>query len=91
MFQSVKDVQASSDALHLFEFIGKYVQRLDIYTKIPPTTVMTKILVKIVVELLSTLALATKQIKQGRLSEFTPPSPERPQLSATQGNSARSC
>lgn len=27
-------------------------------------------MVKIIVELLSTLALATKQVKQGRLSEF---------------------
>ena len=31
---------------------------------------MTNILVKIVVELLSTLAVATKQVKQGRISEF---------------------
>ena len=30
---------------------------------------MTEIVVKIMVELLSTLALATKQIRQGRLSE----------------------
>ncbi len=31
---------------------------------------MTEIIVKILVELLSTLALATKQIQQGRLSKF---------------------
>jgi hypothetical protein len=30
---------------------------------------MTEMVVKILVELLSTLALATKQIKQGKLSE----------------------
>ncbi len=30
---------------------------------------MTEIIVKILVELLSTLALATQQVKQGRLSE----------------------
>jgi hypothetical protein len=31
---------------------------------------LTTVLVKIIVELLSTLALATKQVSQGRLSEF---------------------
>jgi hypothetical protein len=68
--QTVKDVLASYDALlELFESLGNFVQRLEIYAKIPPTTTMTEIVVKIIIELLSTLALATKQIKQGRLSE----------------------
>jgi hypothetical protein len=31
---------------------------------------MTEILVKILVELLSTLALATKEVRQGKPSEF---------------------
>jgi hypothetical protein len=31
---------------------------------------LTNVLVKIIVELLSTLALATKQVRQGRFSEF---------------------
>jgi hypothetical protein len=31
---------------------------------------MTEIIVKILVQLISTLAVATKQVKQGRLSEF---------------------
>jgi hypothetical protein len=31
---------------------------------------LTNVLVKIIVELISTLALATKQVKQGRFSEF---------------------
>ena len=39
--------------------------------KIPPTTMMTDIIVRIMVEVLSVLALATKQVKQGRLSRFT--------------------
>ena len=46
-----------------------FLNRLDIYTKIPLTTAMTEIIVKILVQLISTLAVATKQIKQGRLSE----------------------
>ena len=36
---------------------------------IPPTPIMTDIVVKIMVELLSVLALATKQISQGRFSK----------------------
>ena len=43
---------------------------MEIYTTIPPTPIMTELVVKIMVELLSVLALASKQIKQGRLSEY---------------------
>ena len=71
MSQAVKDVSASYDALlELFESIENFLSRLEIYTKIPPTAAMTDILVKIMIELLSTLALSTKQVKQGRPSEF---------------------
>jgi hypothetical protein len=49
--------------------LGGFLKRLEIYTNIPPTPIMTDIVVKILLELLSVLALATKQIKQGRLSE----------------------
>ena len=38
---------------------------------IPPTPILTEVIIKIMVELLSVLALATKQIKQGRFSECT--------------------
>jgi hypothetical protein len=72
-YQAVKDVSASSDALvDLLECIGDLLNRLDIYTKIPPTAAMTEVVVKIIVELLSTLGLATKQMKQGRPSECVP-------------------
>jgi hypothetical protein len=66
----VKDVDASYDALlELFESIGNFVQRLEIYTKVSLTTTMKNVVTKIIVELLSTLAVATKESKQGRLSE----------------------
>ena len=62
------------DALEdLLESIEHFLKRLDIYTKVPPTPAMTEIVVKIMVELLSTLALATKQIRQGRPSESVIP------------------
>ena len=66
----VKDVSASYDALiDLFESICSFLQRLDIYTKIQLTRSMNELIVKIMVQLIATLAVATKQIKQGRLSE----------------------
>ena len=56
--------------MDLFESIENFLSRLDIYTKISLTGAMTNIVIKIMVEVLTTLALATKQVKQGRLSEF---------------------
>jgi hypothetical protein len=66
----VKGVADGYDALvDLLESIEHFLRRLDIYTKIPPTDAMTEIIVKILVELLSTLALVTKQIQEGIPSE----------------------
>jgi hypothetical protein len=71
MYQAVKDVSASYDALvDLLESIEHFLGRLDIYTQISPTAAMAEIIVKIMVEILSTLALVTKQIKQKRPSKF---------------------
>ncbi|KAF8266573.1 hypothetical protein EI94DRAFT_1701648 [Lactarius quietus] len=70
LLSSIKDVSASYDALiDLFEFMESFLQRLDIYANIPPTAAMTEILLKILIELLSTLALVTQQVKQGRLTQ----------------------
>ena len=70
--QAASGVSSSYDALlDLFDCLGNFLKRLEIYTKIPPTTEMIDIIVKILAELLSVLALATKQIKQGRFSEPT--------------------
>jgi hypothetical protein len=69
--QAVKNVSASYDTLvDLFASFENFLSRLSIYTGVPPTPALTNVLVKIIVELLSTLALATKQVKQGRLSAF---------------------
>jgi hypothetical protein len=68
--QAVNGVTSSYDAvLELFECLGNFLKRLEIYLTIPPTTMMTDVIIKIMVELLSVLALATKQIRQGRFSE----------------------
>jgi hypothetical protein len=71
-YQAASGVNSSYDALlDLFECLGNFLKRLEIYTQIPPTPMMTDIIVKIMVELLSVLALATKQIKEGGFSKWT--------------------
>jgi hypothetical protein len=70
VYQAVKDVSASYDALaDLLESIEHFLNRLKVYTNITPTPAMREIIVKIMVELLSILALVTKQFKQRRPSE----------------------
>jgi hypothetical protein len=71
--QATEGVSASYDALlELFESIGNFLKRLELYTKVSLSTLMTEIIVKIMVELLSILAQAKKQIKHGRLSAPLP-------------------
>ena len=66
----VKGVIDSYDTLvDLLESIDHFLKRLDIYTMIPPTVPMTELVVKILTEVLSALALVTKQIKEGKASE----------------------
>jgi hypothetical protein len=73
VYQATKDVSTSYDALvDLIESIEHFLGRLEIYTKLPATAAMGKIIVKIMVELLSTIALVTKQIKQSRPRECFP-------------------
>ena len=70
MYQAASGITSSYDALlDLFDCLGNFLKRLEIYTTIPPTPIMTDIIIKIMIELLSVLALATKQIKQGRFSK----------------------
>jgi hypothetical protein len=54
----------------VFERIENFFRRLETYVQVPPTTGMTDIIVKIMVEVLSILSIATKEIKQGRASEL---------------------
>jgi hypothetical protein len=70
IYQAVSGVTASYDALvELFECVTNFLKRLHIYTQIPFTPIMTDIVVKILLEVLAVLALATKQIKQGHFSK----------------------
>jgi hypothetical protein len=69
-YQAVKGVLDDYDTLaDLLESVEHFLNRLDIYTKIPLTVSMIEMIVKILVELLSILALATKRLQQGKFSE----------------------
>jgi hypothetical protein len=70
LHQAAIGVTDSYNALvDLFECVANFLSRLRIYTEVPFDTMMTSIIVKILAEVLSVLALATKQIKQGRFSK----------------------
>ena len=47
-----------------------FFHRLEVYTEEAPTTEMVDITMKIMAEVLTILAIATKEIKEGRTSEF---------------------
>jgi len=69
--QAVKDVRASQDTLiDIFERIENFFRRLENYAAVPPTPEMMDMIGKIMVQVLSILAIATKEIKQGRTSEL---------------------
>ena len=64
------DVRASQDTLvGIFERIEMFFRRLEVYTEVPATTEMMDIIIQIMVEVLSVLGIAMKEIKQGRMSE----------------------
>ena len=69
--QAAKDASASQGKLiDLFNRVERFFRRLEIYTGITPTTAMTDIIIEIMVEVLTILAIATKEMKRGSLSEL---------------------
>jgi hypothetical protein len=58
--------------VELFERVEKFLRRFERYTDVPPTEAMTDIIVKVMVEVLSILAIATTEIKQNRISKLIP-------------------
>ena len=64
------DVRVGQETLiEVFERIENFFQRLVIYTEVLPTPEMVDIIMKIMVEVLSILGIATKEVKQSRTSE----------------------
>ena len=69
--QAAKDASATRDKLiDMFNRVECFFRRLDIYTSITPTTTMTNMIVEIMVEVLTVLAIATKETKRGRFSKL---------------------
>ena len=68
--QAANGVISSFDALvDLLESIEQFTNRLGIYTQIPLTPTMVEVVVKIIAELISILAMVTKELKQRRSSK----------------------
>jgi uncharacterized UPF0146 family protein len=68
--QAAMNVRASQDTLiNIFERMESFFQRLEIYTNVSPTPEMMDIIVKIMVEVVSILAISTKEMRQSRTSE----------------------
>ena len=71
--QAAKDAAASQDALiDVFRRVESFLGRLETYTHVPLSDEMTDIVVNIMAEVLSILAIATRDIKEGRGSELIP-------------------
>jgi hypothetical protein len=68
--QAAKDVQRSHETLvDIFGRIESCFQRIGIYTQVPATTEMMDTMIQIMVEVLTILGIATKEMKQGRMSK----------------------
>jgi len=70
MPQAAMDVRSSQETLiDIFERIENLFRRLEVYAEVRPTPGMMDMMVKIMVEILSIIGMATKEIKQGWTSE----------------------
>ncbi|KAH9169162.1 hypothetical protein EDB89DRAFT_1908815 [Lactarius sanguifluus] len=68
---AARDTAMSRDVLiELFDRIEDFFVRLQTYTEVPPTPEVTKVMGKVMAEVLSMLAIATKEMKQGRTKTF---------------------
>ena len=72
-FKAAKDVRTGQKTqnklLDNFERIEVFFRRLEVYTDVEPSTEMMDMMAQISVEVLSILGIATKEIKQSRMSE----------------------
>ena len=74
-----RGAKTSHDALaDLFGRIEDFFKRFKVYTESSPDTELLEVLVTVVVEVLSILSIATKEMEQGLTSAF-PPSDSTPE------------
>ena len=55
--------------MEIFGRIESFFRRLEIYTQVPPTAEMIDTISQVMVEVLTILGIATKELKQSRISE----------------------
>ena len=68
--QAAIDIRAGQETLiDIFERMETFFQRLEIYTRVSPPPEMIDIIVRIMVEVISILGMATKEMNQGRISK----------------------
>jgi hypothetical protein len=70
--QTTNDIRADQDALFkidIFNRIEMFFRRLDIYTEVAPIQELLDVIMAIMIGVLNVLAIATEEIKQGRMSE----------------------
>jgi hypothetical protein len=71
--QAAQGISANQGALlDIFERMESVFRRFETYVKLPPTTEMTDMIVKVIVEVLLILSLVMKEINQGKLSKLSP-------------------
>ena len=71
--QAAKDVRASHDTLvDIFERIEMFFRRVEVYTELQPSAEMMNMIIEILVEVISILGIATKEVKQNRISKYPP-------------------
>jgi hypothetical protein len=69
--QAAKDANNNQEKIiDIFSRIEHFFRRLEIYTTLTPTAAMTDMIVDIMVEVLTILAIATKEVKRGPLGEL---------------------
>ena len=66
-----KDASSGQEKIiEIFNRIEHFFRRLEIYTALTPTAAMTDMIVEIMVEVLTILGIATKEVKRGPLSQL---------------------
>ena len=69
--QAVHRIKADKVALFdLFDRIENFFRRLEVYVNLPVMEGMTNVIVKVMVEVLQIVALATREIQQRKISEL---------------------
>ncbi|KAI0275754.1 hypothetical protein BGY98DRAFT_1178154 [Russula aff. rugulosa BPL654] len=71
LLSAAKDIRKSHETLmDIFGRIESFFRRLEIYTQVPSTTEMLDTIIQVMVEVLTILGVATKEITQGRIKKY---------------------